>query len=187
MLAALPKDLTNLVTLFAYNATLEQTKKSLKYVLRVKNLDLHPVAVAQYVNDYSTHSHLMYDRQTQESKYFSAWCTHLRLTPLREFFVWYARADLFAQFRVACLIDDLDFRTVKKYLSNCPISVSRNAKLCLVRWIYSNPLDASVYTSKLFRKVGLSELRLYPTALSRYLLSDSQSTIDWSSPVPLYM
>ena len=54
MLCDLPRDLANLVCAFAYNATLEETERSLGVILELKKNYLHPYVKANKVPDYTS-------------------------------------------------------------------------------------------------------------------------------------
>ena len=185
MLARLPRDLQGLVCGFLYDANLMQTIRALE----LKSLNLHPVCINESVNDYSgVRCPYTYCRDTQESSFFAPWRSlHPQPSPFRQFFVWFARSELWAHYQICAIIDDLDFRCVKKHMEDCPVSITRSGKYALTKWVYTNPTDACVYLSDLFRRISIRELRLHPGGLSRFVVSEhASSTMDWDSPCPLH-
>ena len=176
----LPTDLQDLICLFTYDANLKQTRRSLNYILFIKDLEIHPACLREGTYDYSHCS--MYDRESLlHYGFFSPWTCPRVDSPFRHFFVWFAIRDLYNIGKMCWIIDDLDFRSSKKLFENFPTKPSRLKKEWIKETIRSDPEISAIRLSPIFQNLEYRHLRLSTTSMGRFLCSDMcPKTPNWN-------
>ena len=158
-------DLKSIVCEFAWDASLEETRESLKYVLFVNKLNLHPYCLTTWVEDHTDANGLSYSRLLRHS-FTRSWLTPKCESPLREFFVWFAKSAIFDYARIAHLLSDCDWRTIRPLLKD---SGARSRAGLL------DEVESTMYgllrVSKLFDGLQIHNLKMRPTPLSRQLIA----------------
>ena len=172
MFPEIPTVLQDMVCKYAFDATWKQTLESLNYILEIKSNNIHPVCVADRVRDYTgIDCKYIYSRSIRDSSFFSSFYGHT-ITPFREFFVWFARSELWDRTAILRVLDELDWRCTKKYLYDCPFPVNRNAKIHFMKWVMNSPTDAAIYCGELFRRISINDLVLHPSYTTRYIVTE---------------
>ena len=121
MFCDLPTCISDLVCLFAYDATLAETKTSLDICSSLlEDIGSH-VILKSMCSDYTHSPSWVYCRdtmQTYDHYTFHMWTLNTRpaVNPLYNFYVWFSIRDLFAYTHVHQLIDDFDWRKVRGLL-----------------------------------------------------------------------
>ena len=184
MFESLPTVLVDLICRFAYDATLEETKSALHYILFMKGLCLHPLCMREYVSDFSTvRKPYIYSRIGRQSiSFFAPWsATNCVPSPFYKFFVWFSRSELYDSTKMRIVVDDLDFRCIKNMFDEFPVQKQRNYKYSIMEYIDLDPENSAIHLSPIFREISLVNLCFHPSTLARFLISPhSASVIDWT-------
>ena len=181
-LPRLPRVLFNLILEFAFDATREQVKESLEYILFMKELKLHPATLSISARDFSDCPSYTYSRETKTFVgYFAPWQSYRVDTPFRNFFCWFSKKDLYDCGRMRLIISDLDFRMVKSLFRDFPIKPRRDYKYAIKCFIDAFPEEAAICLSPIFRKLKYGQLLLTPTSLGRFIVSSRcAQTPNWA-------
>ena len=151
----LPPELVNLITGFAFDATVGETLDSLGIILDMKRHDIHPFMLASMVGDYSLcRNQWHYDRPTRRASIMGPYCPLRRVTPspFAEFHsVWFSYADLFNYFSIQQVLFDIDWRCVKHI---CKQVGYRNRE-AFSDWV-CNSSDGIVFCSGFFKEINFS-------------------------------
>ena len=170
MLCDLPRDLANIVCAFAYNASLEETKRSLGVILELKKNYLHPYVKANKVCDYTCVTDgWYYDRVEMRPGLLAPFCMQVKrnISPFEQFFVWFAFSDLWNIPKISQVVFDMDWRKAGWIRRETGFRDRQSFLL----WV-ATTTKGILYCSTMLTKIRLSMLKKYPTALSRYLACD---------------
>ena len=171
MFGRLPTVLQDLILSFAYDATRGQVLAAIEHCAFITELNLHPVCLSTRARDYSTSA--AYCRQT---KYFLGYYAPMNSTvvdsPLRSFYVWFSRNELFDRTRMKCIINDLDFRVCGQMFYDLPVKPGFDFKFRICSFIDMCPREAAFALSNIFYNIDRTHLVLRPTNLARWVASD---------------
>ena len=170
MLCDLPRDLANIVCAFAYNASLEETKRSLGVILELKKNYLHPYVKANKVCDYTCVTDgWYYDRVEMRPGLLAPFCMQVKrnISPFEQFFVWFAFSDLWNIPKISQVVFDMDWRKAGWIRRETGFRDRQSFLL----WV-ATTTKGILYCSNMLTKIRLSMLRKYPTNISRYLACD---------------
>ena len=173
-------DLWSIVCSFAYNATLQETKQSLDQILWLKGESINPLLLSDFVYDYSAVAQTYhFNRATRTARYYAKYkCERPKTTPIINFFVWYEIEDLFNTHILERVLWDLDYRSVKKHMLDCPVSIIRFARENLTRWIHEDPVCSVLYFNRIFPRLTTRMLRYYPSSISMLALYPDEPVFD---------
>ena len=158
MLASFPRDLINIICLFAYNASYKETLRSLDVILELKTNYIHPYIKASSVPDYA--------RCTDGWYYDRVEMRPGLLAPFHQ--------SIWQIFRVVCvLICDMDWRKTSWIRRDTGF----RSRQSFLLWV-ATTAKGILYCSVMFTKLRLSMLKKHPTRLTRYLVSEHFD--DWS-------
>ena len=160
-LQLLPSCLVDLVLGFAYNATLKQTKRSLYYILHMKSKDIHKAIINACCIDYSSCTDIVYYSRERLDIGFCApflWDKIYTTTPIKEFFVWFARSSLFNMPKIIRILHSVDWRKIRGQLKTICRARSRYD---FVRWVMESNYGM-LACSDLLRSLQFNHLRKYP-------------------------
>ena len=177
MLNRLPRDLANIVCAFAYNATLQETKRSLHIILELKRHYLHPYVKACKVPDYTSCSDSwLYDRDDMRPGLFAPFSHQIgrSTSPFETFFVWFSFCDLWDVPRISQVMYDLDWRKTNWIRRETGI----RDRQALLFWIATTTVGV-VYCSRMFPRIEHRMLKKYPSTSSRYLVSKNYD--EWTA------
>jgi hypothetical protein len=165
-------DLWNIVCEFAYNASLNETQSALTQILWLKSEKINSLLLNPVVYDYAEVAQTFYyNRETRTARYYAKYkIDPPTTTPLQIFFVWFELDDLFNTRVLERLLWDLDYRSVKKHMVDCPITIVRFARENLTQWIRDDPVSSSIYLNTVLPKLRLDMLRYYPSTISMIAL-----------------
>ena len=176
MLASLPRDLINIICLFAYNASYKETLRSLDIILELKRNYIHPYIKANSVPDYAHCTDgWYYDRVEMRPGLLAPFCPNVVRTtsPFDKFFVWFAFSDLWNIQQVSQVICDMDWRKTSWIRRDTGF----RSRQSFLLWV-ATTAKGILYCSVMFTKLRLSMLKKHPTRLTRYLVSEHFD--DWS-------
>ena len=156
MFSDLHPDLQNLVTQFAYNATLDETKEALDFVLTLKQVGLHSACLSNVVGRYS-HLPKGYCKATKQWFGRSWMWAEAAISPLNEFFVWFCFDQLFNPDIMLMVLYDVDFRTVRKFTNQRKFDFFEKAR--------SPYLSDILDVSNLIKQLGYGNLKKRPMSI----------------------
>ena len=167
MFNGLCPDLQNVVCDFAYRASFEETARSLNLIIFIKELDLHPFVLSPFVYDYATADRSVFDRteNTCRSDRYQYWTNGRVRSPLEVFFVWFCREELFDVDRIARVLSELDWRTIRPLIKDLPHR-SRSAFYSRI----TMDLAGVIRCSELFNEITLSNLKIHPSTETRFMV-----------------
>ena len=173
MLSDLPVDLQNVVLSFAYDASLDEVRESLSYLIFLKEVGLHHACLRDGVFDFSKCKQWMYDRKTKTHRgYLAPWAASRVDSPFRSFFVWFSVRDLYDTTKMCWLVEDMDFRSTRHLFKDFPLKLCRNYKARVKHYIHRNPEESAVALSPIFRQLTNHHLNLHTSSLGRFVASD---------------
>ena len=185
----LPTVVFDLIIAFCFDATREQVRGSVDYILFMKELKLHPATLSTSARDFGDCPSYTYDRQTKNFiGYFAPWLSYRVDTPFRSFFCWFSKNDLFDCGRMRLIVSDLDFRMIRHLFRDFPIKPQRDYKYLINKYIDRFPEEAAISLSPIFRQLTYGQLLLSPTAIGRFIVSSRCSHVpNWGKSSLLHI
>ena len=178
----LPRVIFDLILGFCFDATREQVREAIDYILFMKELKLHPATLSISARDFGDCPEFTYSRESKTFiGYFAPWQSYRVETPFINFFCWFSKDDLFDCGRMRLIVADLDFRMVRHLFRYFPIKPQRDYKFAIKCFIDSFPEEAAICLSPIFRNLKYGQLLLTPTSLGRFIVSSRcDQTPNWA-------
>ena len=159
--------LQDIICGFAFQAKAVETMEALETCLFIKSLGLHPFVLSPSVYDYTGSHKTVYSRslRVRLTERYIYWNNGRVRSPLDEFFVWFCSEELFDQERIARILAELDWRTIRPLIKDCQFR-SRDA---FFMWVVES-LVGILRCSELFDQIRLSNLKMYPSNETRFMV-----------------